>query len=396
MAINNISLEVDLTEPQREFIESEHPYTLFVAGRGAGKTTAATWKILSLPAESEVICVAPTYVVLRDVTKKCFRQIDGEIRRQSGVQLIVDERKADNEITLMNGTVVKFRSADNYEKLRGLSIEYLFVDEGAVMDEDAWNVLAATLREGEPRLWLTTTPKGRQNWVYNLSRLPPDQVKVIRAPTSSNPNLPGAFTDLLKRQYTNSFALQELEGEFVDYAALTKPEWYRKVSASLIPDGFTCCAIDPAYGLNEESDYTAFVVVTFLDGIFYVRNVIRQHLTIQQIVETMRSMMSVQRVDAICVEDLAFRKAVIEALNYAGIYCYGVRPVKDKITRFLPTLDKFERGIILISDEVQDFFAEELLSFPSGQHDDMVDALVYAITQIEIMQGTHIEVIGRR
>jgi predicted phage terminase large subunit-like protein len=315
------------------------------------------------------------------------------LRQQAGQRLIVQDRRADHEMTLIDGKVIRFRSADNYECLRGPNIEYLFIDEAAVIHRDAWMILAGALRVGDRRLWVTTTPKGRANWVYDLSKVP--SCRVIHAPTDSNPTLAPEWRDLLKRQYTNSFARQELQGEFVDYASLTKPEWYRRIPAEDIPEGFTCLAIDPAYGLHEEADYTAIVIVTELDGIYYIRDVIRQHLTIQQIVETVRSIMSVRRIDCVCVEDMAFRKAVIESLNAAGIYTYGVRPVKDKITRFLPTLDKFERGCILTSESVGDEFADELFSFP-GEHDDMVDALVYAIAQIEIMNGTSVEVIARR
>jgi hypothetical protein len=115
-------------------------------------------RVLSLPPHSRVYYIAPTFPVIRDVSKTTLRKITDNLYRASGVDLIESERVADNEITLINKTVICFRSAENYEKLRGISTQYLFIDEGAIIDSAAWDILAATLREGKTRLFITTTP----------------------------------------------------------------------------------------------------------------------------------------------------------------------------------------------------------------------------------------------
>jgi predicted phage terminase large subunit-like protein len=57
---------------------------------------------------------------------------------------------------------------------------------------------------------------------------------------------------------------------------------------------------------------------------------------------------------------------------------YGVRPDKDKMTRFLPLLARYEQGLVCHAPSLPGWFEEELLTFPIGDHDDGVDAAAHA------------------
>jgi len=48
------------------------------------------------------------------------------------------------------------------------------------------------------------------------------------------------------------------------------------------------------------------------------------------------------------------------------------------MTRFLPLLARYEQGLVKHVPGLSGAFEEELLSFPVGEHDDLVDALSYA------------------
>jgi predicted phage terminase large subunit-like protein len=122
----------------------------------------------------------------------------------------------------------------------------------------------------------------------------------------------------------------------------------------------------------------------------------RTRTTIAQTVELTKQFHKTEKIDALCVEDFSFQKALVEALNAAGMFAYSVKPAKDKVARFMPLLEKFERGVILLSSALSDEFFDELCSFPSGQHDDQVDSLVYAMQMMDTMMGNEISVIARR
>ena len=53
---------------------------------------------------------------------------------------------------------------------------------------------------------------------------------------------------------------------------------------------------------------------------------------------------------------------------------------KDKVSRAQKILAKYEHGYIYHSPDItrKNEFEDEILSFPVGSHDDMMDALVYS------------------
>ena len=59
----------------------------------------------------------------------------------------------------------------------------------------------------------------------------------------------------------------------------------------------------------------------------------------------------------------------------------GLKPDKDKVRRLLAVSRFFEAGKVFLVKDIQNGQAlrEQLIEFPKGTHDDMVDAIVYAI-----------------
>ena len=76
--------------------------------------------------------------------------------------------ESDLTITLVNGSKIHLRSADNADSLRGISIDYLVMDECAMIDHKTWTeVLRPALSDRQGHAMFITTPKGR-NWIYDL------------------------------------------------------------------------------------------------------------------------------------------------------------------------------------------------------------------------------------
>jgi predicted phage terminase large subunit-like protein len=74
---------------------------------------------------------------------------------------------------------------------------------------------------------------------------------------------------------------------------------------------------------------------------------------------------------------------VQELLRTTTLPVRGVRPDKDKLTRFLPLLTRYQQQQVRHDPaKVPAWFREELLAFPEGQHDDGVDAASYAFSAL--------------
>lgn len=376
----NITLNVQLTDPQHEFITAEEDDVIMIAGRGAGKTYASILRAVLTPPKTRLFYISSTYRALRDVSKAALKKLNDSIYEASKISIIENERIANDEIDLIDGKTICFRSADNYEKLRGISTGYVFIDEAALIEKPAWDIIAATLREGKCRLFITTTPRGKGNWVYDLTtRQGTRTKKIIKASTLSNKFIDAQeYYDNLKLQYTSEFAKQELDGDFIDGSALMKPEWLKYYDTT-ITNGFTIMAVDPAISLSDEADYTAFAILTYKDGKFYIENVLRMKVTFRGIVAIAKDLYKNYHAQQIVVEDVAFQKALVQELGNEGLTTLSVKPHKDKVARFMNTAAKFENGLLFLKKGINQDFIDELMSFPDGAHDDMVDALAYVV-----------------
>src|SRR5262249_29262056 len=85
--------------------------------------------------------------------------------------------------------------------------------------------------------------------------------------------------------------------------------------------------------------------------------------------------------DAILIEDAGFGTALITALKKRGLPVIPVKPTGDKKTRLLDHMSKFANGqvFLLKTAPARADLETELLSFPSGQRNDLVDALTQAL-----------------
>lgn len=198
------------TEPQREFWTSDKQFRAFVGGVGSGKTHAGVMEILRQPAGSIGMVCAPTFTMLKDATMRTFNEICEK------TNALKDYRAGEMIATLINGTTVAFRSADDPDRLRGPNLGWFYLDEAAMMTPDVWRIMIGRLRRMPSRAWVTSTPRGK-NWLYEAFLENGDEnFHVIYSSSKQNKFLPEHFVKTLEKQYNDAFAAQEIEGKFVD------------------------------------------------------------------------------------------------------------------------------------------------------------------------------------
>ena len=78
---------------------------------------------------------------------------------------------SENYIALKNGSEIIFRSAEKYDNIRGMTVDYGILDEAAFMKEDAWKeaIRPVFMVRGKKVLFIST-PKGK-SWFYELFQL---------------------------------------------------------------------------------------------------------------------------------------------------------------------------------------------------------------------------------
>jgi hypothetical protein len=151
--------------------------------------------------------------MLRDSTLASFL----DLARVFG---ILDEdsfNKSTMTMTLRNGTEILWRSCDDPDHLRGPNLAWFWLDEGALMPEEVFDIMIGRLRELPGRGWITTTPKGF-NWLHRLFTLDkrPDY-GLVHCSTDGNPFLTPEYVESLRDKYEGAWARQEFAGEFVSW-----------------------------------------------------------------------------------------------------------------------------------------------------------------------------------
>ena len=355
------------TEPQMRFWQSAARWRAFVGGVGSGKTRAGAMEVLRQPAGSLGMIVAPTYPMLRDATMRTFFEVARPV--------IESFNKTEGLAVLADGKEVLFRSADNPDSLRGPNLGWFWLDEAALMQEEVWDVMIGRLRLGPGRAWLTTTPRGF-NWVFDsFARAPRPDYELVRCSTRDNVFLPPGFVEQLESKYSSAFARQELDGDFLSLSdALVQPGWLRH---GMPPSGLrVTMGVDLAISTRETADFTACVVVgTSSEGRRYVLDAVRTRAGFHEVLQFIQAVAQRWNPSAVFVEQVQYQAAVVsELLRKTSLPVRGIRPDRDKVTRFQPVAARYEQGLVIHTSGLPLDFERELLEFPYGRHDDFCDA----------------------
>jgi PBSX family phage terminase large subunit len=162
--------------------------------------------------------------MMQDSTLATFMNncpLDLIARRKDGALAIDKER---HNVRMYNGSIIKFRSSDDPDKIRGMECSFFWHDEGGQeKDDEMWKIGIGRMSEkhAPQRAICTTTPNGL-NWLYDffVAQHRKDTA-IFYATTEENQlNLPPGYVDGLKQQYSGSFYRQELLGQFVGFEGL--------------------------------------------------------------------------------------------------------------------------------------------------------------------------------
>lgn len=234
-----------------------------VIGRQWGKSLlgmniAVKWALEN--PKSIIFWVSPVDTQAHKIYKQILEAIypTGQIKSKKG-------GKGDTEIIFKNKSKILFRSAASEDSLRGESVDYMILDEGAFIKKDTIDTILLPMLNVRGRKCLVlTTPKGK-NWVYDwfLRGQDPSDKKAIsyRFPTTDSPFANGDLIEYFRKSMSTKRFEQEFLADFVDNAGvfnnindvmvldrLTQPipgeNYYAGIDIGLINDASVLCILD--------------------------------------------------------------------------------------------------------------------------------------------------------
>lgn len=365
---------------------ARHParFRVLAAGRRWGKTRLGALLCLVEAVQGRrAWWVAPTYKMAR----VGWREIARLAAQVPGAEI----RRGELMVLLPTGGEISVRSADRPDTLRGEGLDFLVLDEAAYADPETWSyVLRPALSDRQGGALLISTPKGL-NWFHDLFRrgtAGEPGWAAWRFPTSTNPHIHPEEIEEARRQLPELVFRQEYLAEFLDWqGALFKREWIRYGEpAGPLP---TYMGVDLAISTREGADYTAIAVISRdPEGRIWVRDVVRGRWTFHETLRQIASLAERWRPKLIAVEKVQYQAAVVqELLRTTKLPVKGVNPDRDKAARAMLLQPRYEQGLVYHSPSLPREFEDELLVFPEGEHDDQVDALVYAYEATGLMAG---------
>ena len=248
-------------------------YHVACVGRQFGKSLmginlALYWAINNN--NTKILWVSPVYSQATKVQKEIIAAI-------GHTDIVKSANYSSNEIELRNGSVILFRSAERYDNIRGLTVDYGIIDEAAFCKNEAYSeaIKPVFLVKGKKVLFIST-PKGK-NWFYNLYQLgkSPDHPNYqyyhgssYDTPFINVEEIEDAERTLPERVFQQEYLAQFIDGGGEVFQNLDN----NKFRAWPTPIGKVYCGVD----LGKQEDST---VATFIDSVGNVVEIYRDQKT---------------------------------------------------------------------------------------------------------------------
>ncbi|MCX8085751.1 MAG: phage terminase large subunit [Rhodocyclaceae bacterium] len=384
---------IDFHGGQQAVITHPARFKVVAAGRRFGKTMLAVeWLALYDDGKSaieggSVAFFAPTYKLLADVWADMERTLAPVTRKAN---------KTEQRIELITGGKIDFWTLEDPDAGRGRKYHKIVIDEAAHARylKDAWEqAISPTLTDYRGQAWFISTPKGL-NYFHELFQRGQDPAypewASFHMPSTTNPYIPHGEIETKRCEIPELVFRQEYLAEFVVMGAgLIKPEM---IVTTPCPPGLpVVLGVDLAISEKEGADFTAIVAMARdpESGLVYVKEVERFRAGFHEVLERIKAAAARHKPRMIAVEQVQFQAAVVQELARTTLLpVRGVRADRDKVTRFAPLLTRFEQHLVRLDPfGCPAVFREELLAFPEGKHDDMVDAASHAFAALGMAVG---------
>lgn len=223
----------------------------------------------------------------------------------------------------------------------------------------------------------------------------------------------GAYTDHTQTQvlFPEKFSLQQLEemkspeqmGSYHFAAQMIndpvdpstadfKADWIKTYAPGTAHPEHLYLTCDPAISLSRDADFTAMVVAgQFADKRVRVVDYFHGRVTPDGLINQLFDLVKKWNLHRIGIETFAFQKTLkhaielemrkrnvffsIDELGKKGVTKENVLSKEARIRRLVPY---FEQGLVELRFDME-AMRSELLSFPRGRHDDLIDALAYQL-----------------
>lgn len=390
-ALYHLKFEPDTWQAQ--FLRSRAQRIILNCSRQSGKSTTtailALWEAINKP-HSTIVLDSPSLRQSQELMLKFsefLSMVDSSVKLDSDTKL---------SVRFANGSRV-LALPGSEKTIRGISaVTLLILDEAAGIPDELYGAVRPMLAVSKGRLILMSTPRGEQGFFYETWAKSTGWDK-IEVPWQQCPRIDPAFIDEERRERGSAWVAQEYECQFIAAGATRIQRAWLRYSDHIPSNLKIALGIDLAISEKETADYTAGTVLgRDSTGNLYVLDVQRLRGSFSQQIDFIKQLAAKWKPAVVGIEDVAYQKALIQQLAaQTSLNVRGIKPISDKVSRFAPLEARYELSQVYHHRGLPPEFESELLSFPIGAHDDMVDSLAYAWQALgKIQPETRLNVVG--
>ncbi len=382
-------------------LKSNARFKVMNCGRRWGKTLIAAKILVAKAREPNKMLwwCSPTYKITKRGYAEILRQLpDGVLRKEAPPDSNFDAGRS-VILYFKNGTKMEFYSAERPEGMLGAGVDYVVLDEAAIMPMRIWNqIISPTLMDNKGGALMISTPRGN-NWFYRCWQKGQDPQEPLweswTFTTQDNPTLPEGEADRMAADMPRLEADQEIYAKFIaagssvfhipDTCIQVADIMYNGLVESYPPRGFVVLGID----LARSNDYTVLYGCRMKDrrNCFYERwqdvTWPEQKRRIRRAVRTLRAA-GAENV-MLMIDSTGVGDPVKEDLEYEGYDVIGMNFTthKTNMVRLLAKDLEESKAFLLDSAQIDEFrdYGMSLTaggrmtySAPEGAHDDVVCA----------------------
>lgn len=387
-------LNVSLLPWQEEVYNDPARFKVIAAGRRTGKTQLAAWTLILAALQAtkgKVFYVAPTQQQARDVIWHTILDL--------GKDVIASAHVNNLEIKLINGISINLKGGDRPETMRGVSLNYVVLDEYADVKPEVWElILRPALADLKGKAMFIGTPMGR-NHFYDLYRAAEletlEDYKSWHFTSYDNPYLDVEEVESAKRTMSSFSFRQEFMASFeAQGSAIFKEEWikYQKKEPEA-GDYYIACDLAGFQEMgkrgkqNKRLDNSSISIVKVNEHGWWVKEIIVGRWTLDETARKIFDAVAEYRPISVGIERGISKQAVMSPLSdlmrrYNKYFrveelTHGNQKKQDRIVWALQ--GRFENGRIKLNRGDWNMqFLDELFQFPNHLvHDDTIDSLAY-------------------
>lgn len=153
-------------------------------------------------------------------------------------------------------------------------------------------------------------------------------------------------------------------------------------------------AWDTAYTEDDSADYSACVTLAIHKNGVFLLNAWRGRVDFPGLLRAMKTQYIEWRPEVVLVEDKGSGISAVQSLRMQTLLpIIGVQATTSKTARAQQVTGLCEaKRIIMPETEWAEELLDELVRFPTGKHDDLVDAFVYALQRVIMLSADAISI----